>query len=140
MKKKKQPMTRSENMRRIKSKNTSIEKILRKALWNKGVRYRKNYRDVIGKPDICIKKYKIAIFCDSEFFHGKYYLEEGKIPKTNREYWEKKIRRNIERDKEVNEKLKKEGWTVLRFWGKEIKKDSDKCAEKILYIIQQKKD
>jgi len=86
-------ISRSENMRRIKSKDTSIEKILMKSLWAKGIRYRKNCKDITGKPDICIKKYKIAIFCDSEFFHGKYYLEEDKIPKTNRKYWENKIKK-----------------------------------------------
>lgn len=132
-------ISRSENMRRIKSENTSIEKILRKALWNKGIRYRKNCKDIIGKPDICIKKYKLAVFCDSEFFHGKYYMETGKIPKTNREYWENKIKRNIKRDKEINNILKNKGWTVLRFWGNEIKKETDKCVEKILNAIKEKK-
>jgi len=138
MKKKRKPMTRSENMRRIKSKNTSIEKILRKTLWNKGLRYRKNCKDVTGKPDICFKKYKIAIFCDSEFWHGKYY-SEGKIPKTNREYWKKKFQRNTERDKEVNEKLTKEGWIVLRFWGKDIIKNTDEITEKIISVLRKQK-
>jgi DNA mismatch endonuclease (patch repair protein) len=137
--KKKQPMTRSENMRRIKSKDTSIEKILRKALWNKGIRYRKNCKDIIGKPDLCFKKYKVAVFCDSEFWHGKYYLE-GKIPKTNREYWENKIKRNIERDKKVNETLLKNGWEVLRFWGKEITKNPDEIAEKIISVLNKRKN
>ena len=118
--------------------HTSIEKILRKALWNKGIRYRKNCKDIIGKPDICIKKYKIAIFCDSEFWHGKYYLE-GKIPKTNRDYWEKKLKRNIKRDKEVNKMLQKEGWTVLRFWGKDIIKNTNKITEQIITTIKEKK-
>jgi DNA mismatch endonuclease (patch repair protein) len=138
MKKKKQPMTRSENMRRIKSENTSIEKVLRKALWHKGVRYRKNCKDIIGKPDLCFKKYKVAVFCDSEFWHGKYFLE-GKIPKTNREYWEKKIKRNIERDKKVNETLKNEGWEVLRFWGKDILNHTDEIAEKIISVLEKRK-
>jgi DNA mismatch endonuclease (patch repair protein) len=139
MKNKKEPMTRSENMRRIKSKDTSIEKILRKALWNKGIRYRKNCKDIIGKPDLCFKKYKVAVFCDSEFWHGKYYLE-GKIPKTNREYWENKIKRNIERDKKVNETLLKNGWEVLRFWGKEITKNPDEIAEKIISVLNKRKN
>jgi len=131
MKKKKTPISRSENMRRIKSENTSIERILRKALWVAGVRYRKNCKDILGKPDICIKKYKLAIFCDSEFWHGKFYLK-GKIPKNNRGYWIKKLERNIERDKEVNEQLKQQGWTVFRFWENDIKKNTQECVEKII--------
>ena len=139
MKNKKEPMTRSENMRRIKSKDTSIEKILRKVLWSKGIRYRKNCKDIIGKPDLCFKKYKVAVFCDSEFWHGKYFLE-GKIPKSNREYWENKIKRNIERDKKVNETLLKDGWEVLRFWGKEITKNPDEIAEKIISVLNKRKN
>lgn len=123
-------MTRSENMKRIKSKDTVIEIILREALWRKGYRYKKNCKDVIGKPDLCFKSKKIAIFCDSEFWHGK-YLQEGKyIPKTNREFWIKKLQRNLERDKTVNEKLKEQGWTVLRFWEKDIRTKLEKCVEK----------
>ena len=125
-------MTRSENMRRIKSKDTSIENILRKELWKRGLRYRKNCHDIYGKPDLCFKKKKIAIFCDSEFWHGKYY-KEGKIPKTNREYWIFKMERNIDRDKKVNTRLRQEGWKVYRFWGKDIIKNSKKIAD----IIEQ---
>jgi len=125
--KKKQPISRSENMRRIKATDTSIEIKLRKALWAKGYRYRKNCKKVFGKPDICFKGKKLAIFCDSEFWHGKYYQEEKYIPKTNKEYWIPKIQRNIERDKEVNTTLKDEGWIILRFWQKEIEKDLDNC-------------
>jgi len=138
MKNKNQPITRSENMRRIKSENTSIEKKLRKFLWDRGIRYRKNCKDIIGKPDLCFKKYKVAVFCDSEFWHGKYFLE-GKIPKTNREYWEKKIKKNIERDKKVNATLKAEGWEVLRFWGKDILKNTNKIAEKIISVLEKRK-
>jgi len=120
-------MTRSENMKRIKSKDTSIEIILRKALWEKGYRYRKNCKDVIGKPDLCFKSKKLAVFCDSEFWHGKYLMEGKYIPKTNREFWIEKLEKNIERDKTVNMKLKENGWTVLRFWGLDIRKSLDKC-------------
>jgi len=133
--KKKNPISRSENMRRIKSENTSIEKILREALWKSGVRYRKNCKDVFGKPDICIKKYKLAVFCDSEFWHGKFYLE-GKIPKNNREYWIKKLERNIQRDKEVNKKLQEDGWKVFRFWEKDIKQNTYDCVEQILFWLR----
>ena len=80
-------MTRSENMRRIKAKDTKIERILAKAMWKEGLRYRKNCKDVFGKPDFCFKSKKIAIFCDSEFWHGKKFLE-GERFKTNTDFWE----------------------------------------------------
>ncbi len=124
---------RHRNMSHIKSRNTSIEIKLRKALWNKGYRYRKNYSKVPGKPDIAITKYKIAIFCDSEFFHGKDWevlkprLQKG----DNAEYWLPKIQRNRERDDEVNKELLFLGWTVIRFWGKDIMKNVDECVKVI---------
>ena len=124
---------RSENMRRICSKDTKIELALRKALWNKGYRYRKNYAALPGKPDIALTKYKIAIFCDSEFFHGKDWeilkpqLEKG----NNGEFWVKKISRNRERDDEINKALLFRGWTVIRFWGKDILKNTDECVRVI---------
>ncbi len=125
-------MTRSEIMSRVHSTDTSIELLLRKALWAKGLRYRKNDKTVFGKPDIVFKGKKIAIFCDSEFWHGKEFLETGKLPKNNREFWEKKMKLNIERDILVNKTLKEEGWTILRFGEKEIRKDIDMCLIKIL--------
>ena len=124
-------------MSRIKSKDTSIEIILRKAIWKKGIRYRKNCKDVFGKPDICFKGKKVAIFCDSAFWHGKKFLEGEKF-KTNKDFWEKKILRNIERDKEVNKKLKEEGWIVLRFWDYEIKKETERCVEKIIETLKKR--
>lgn len=129
MKTRKKPITRSENMRRIKSKGTTIEILLRKELWKRGLRYRKNAKEVCGKPDIFFKGKKLAVFADSEFWHGKYLLEEKYIPKTNTEFWVKKITRNIERDKEVNQKLENDGWTVLRFWETDIRKNLFECAD-----------
>ena len=129
--KKKKPISRSENMRRIKSKDTSIEILLRKELWKRGLRYRKNVKDIFGKPDIVFKGKKLAVFADSEFWHGKYLMEKKYIPKTNTEYWVKKITRNIERDKEVVSLLGEEGWTVLRFWESDIRKSTEKCADTI---------
>lgn len=121
---------RHRNMQNIKAKDTSIECILRKALWNNGYRYRKNYKGLPGKPDIVLTKYKIAIFCDSEFFHGKDWkqLEEQLRRGKNADFWIRKITRNMERDTEVNAELKGLGWTVLRFWGKDIKKHTDECV------------
>lgn len=134
------PEQRRKNMQAIKSKDTSIERILRKALWAKGYRYRKNYKKLIGKPDIVMPKYKIAIFCDSEFWHGKNYKECTDHIGTNSEYWKHKIKRNIERDIEVNETLKAQGWTVLRFWDKEIIKETERCVNDILHVISEKSE
>lgn len=125
-------------MRAVKNKNTGIELRLRKALWKKGVRYRLNNPDIIGKPDISIKKYKIAIFCDSEFWHGKDWEKKKFEIKSRRKFWWKKIEKNIKRDKVVNETLEKNGWTVLRFWGHEIKTDLKSCVDKVIEVIQKK--
>lgn len=121
------------NMQRIKSKDTSIEVALRKALWKRGYRYRKNLKTLPGKPDIVLTKYKIAIFCDSEFFHGKDWeilrprLQKG----DNSDYWLNKISRNMSRDDEHNKELNFLGWTVIRFWGKDILKNIDECIRVI---------
>lgn len=122
---------RRKNMQNIKSKNTKIEVILRKALWKKGFRYRKNDIRLPGKPDIVMPKYKIVIFCDSEFFHGKDWdtLKIRLKNSNNAEYWIKKISRDRERDDEINKRLSFEGWTVLRFWGEDIKKHTDECVK-----------
>lgn len=132
---KKKPLTRSEIMGRVKSKNTKIEILLRKALWKKGYRYRVNYKKLAGTPDIVFVKAKLAIFCDSEFWHGKYFLEGKSIPKTNQDFWVEKIRRNIERDKEVDRKLIEDGWKILHFWGEDIKKNTLKCVEEIEDVL-----
>ena len=122
---------RRKNMQRIKAKDTSIEVKLRKSLWNKGYRYRKNYDGLPGKPDIVLTKYKIAIFCDSEFFHGKdWEVLKPRLEKSNNsQYWISKIARNRERDDEINKRLLFEGWTVIRFWGKEIQENVDECVK-----------
>lgn len=108
-----------------------IEIILRKALWAKGYRYRKNYKKLPGNPDIVLTKYKIAIFCDGEFFHGKdWEVLKPRLEKSNNsEFWISKISRNRERDDEVNKRLLFEGWTVIRFWGDDIKKHTDECVK-----------
>ena len=128
-------------MKQIKNKDTKIEIVLRKALWEKGIRYRKNYRKIPGKPDIAITKYKIAVFCDSEFFHGKDWeqlqtqIKRGRNP----EFWIEKISRNRERDNEVDMQLRALGWEVIRFWGKDITKNVSECVrvveEKIFDLV-----
>jgi DNA mismatch endonuclease Vsr len=122
---------RRKNMVAVKSKNSQIELLLGKALWAKGIRYRKNDKTVFGKPDFSIKKYKIAIFCDGEFWHGKDWELRKNDHKSNQEYWFNKIERNIERDREVNAYLINLGWNVLRFWGNDIKKNLYFCIEQI---------
>lgn len=131
---------RKKNMQAVKAKGSEIEKILTKLLWEKGYRYRKNDKTVYGKPDITFKGLKIAIFCDSEFWHGKNWEEKKHEHKSNIDFWHRKIERNIARDKEVNDFLKENNWTVLRFWGKEIKKNPQNCLAKIEAIIKKKRD
>lgn len=122
---------RSRNMSAVKNKDTKIEITLRKELYKRGYRYRKNVTTLPGKPDIVIKKYKIAIFCDSEFFHGKDWnkLHEQLKRSNNSEFWINKISKNIEHDREIDKKLFAMGWTVLRFWGKEILKNPSQCVD-----------
>ena len=135
------PEQRHKNMQHIRGKDTKIELTLRKALWHKGYHYRKNYKALPGTPDIALTKYKIAIFCDSEFFHGKNWevlkprLEKG----NNSEFWIKKITRNMERDDEVNKSLLFMGWTVVRFWGDEINRNTAECVKVIEEVIFEQK-
>ena len=120
-------------MQHIRSDNTAIEILLRRALWNRGYRYQKNCKELPGKPDIVLRKYKIAIFCDGEFFHGKNWddlslkLQNGK----NSDYWIAKISKNRKRDDEINKELSFMGWTVIRFWGEDIKKNINECLQTI---------
>ncbi len=123
---------RHKAMSHIRSKDTSIEVKLRKALWHKGYRYRKNHKELPGTPDIVLTKQRIAIFCDSEFFHGKdwYSILRPRIRKgTNPDFWEKKILNNMNRDDRVNQELTYLGWTVIRFWGCDIKRDVGTCVK-----------
>lgn len=130
---------RHKNMSNIRSKDTKIEILLRKALWHQGYRYRKNYKLLPGKPDIVLTKYKIVIFCDSEFWHGYNWEEKRKRITVNRDFWIKKITRNIARDQEINRELENMGWTVLRFWGKEITKHTDDCIAIIKDTVEKAK-
>lgn len=118
---------RSEIMRRVKNKNTNIELLLRKKLFKKGYRYRLKSR-LFGKPDIIFSSKKLVIFCDGDFWHGKNYEKEKK---NYKKFWKDKILINLERDKEVNKALKKEGWRVLRFWKTDILKNSNGCVNRI---------
>lgn len=133
------PEQRHRNMQAIRSTDTTIELRLRKALWERGIRYRKNYKKLVGKPDIAITKYKIAVFCDSDYWHGYDWENRNQRIKSNRDYWVPKIERNMERDREVTAALQNEGWLVLRFWEWQIQKHLDECVEAILQAIESRK-
>lgn len=134
------PEQRRKNMQAIKCKDTSIELALRKALWHKGVRYRKNYKQLIGKPDIVLTKYRIVIFCDSDYWHGYDWEKRNKRIKSNRDYWIPKIERNMERDKEVSAELESDGWRVIRLWEWQIKKHLAECVDMVMQAISERSE
>ncbi|OWW26889.1 very short patch repair endonuclease [Zobellia sp. OII3] len=127
---------RSKIMSKIKGKNTKPELAFRKALYAAGYRYRVDYKKLIGKPDIALKKYKTVIFIDGEYWHGYNWEERKPKVKTNREFWIAKIERNIQRDEEVNVELERLGYKVFRFWETEIKKELDRCLGAVLQHLR----
>ncbi len=129
------PEQRRKNMQAIRSKDTSIEIALRTALWHRGVRYRKNYKQLPGKPDIAITKYRIVVFCDSDYWHGYDWENRHQRIKSNRDYWIPKIERNMARDKEITAQLQAMGWIVLRFWEWQIKKRLNECVDVVIKTI-----
>lgn len=131
------PEQRRKNMQAVKNKDSKIELLLRNELWNRGLRYRKNVKSVYGHPDIAFIGKKVAVFVDSEFWHGFDWENRKKDFKSHQEFWIPKIERNIQRDIEVNEKLQSDGWTVLRFWGKEITNSVHECADKIEKAVKE---
>ncbi|MFD2725043.1 very short patch repair endonuclease [Hyunsoonleella rubra] len=126
---------RSKMMSKIRGKNTKPELIFRKALWKKGVRYRVDSKTLPGKPDVSIKKYRLAIFIDGEYWHGYNWNERKPKLKTNRGFWIPKIERNMQRDKEVNRQLEELGFTVFRFWSKEVINDLERCINDVLKYL-----
>ena len=138
---KREPEITHRIMAAVPSKNTRPEIILRKALWKEKMRYRIHYKNLPGKPDIVFVRYKIAVFCDGDFWHGHNWAIRG-LPsledefKSYSEFWKTKIVRNIEHDREVNMALQELGWTVIRFWESDIKRDLDRCVEVVKQAIQ----
>ena len=130
----------SYNMQQVKNKDSKIEVLLRKELWSRGIRYRKNVNRIYGKPDIVFIGKKIAVFCDSEFWHGYNWEERKQDFKSHQEFWIPKIERNMERDLEVTAHLESEGWMVIRFWGNEIKKNTVGCADIIEKVLEERND
>lgn len=137
---KKTPEQISYNMKQVKNKGSNIEVMLCKELWSRGIRYRKNVKSILGHPDIAFKSKKVAVFCDSEFWHGFDWENRKKDFKSHQEFWIPKIERNIQRDIIVTQTLEQSGWTVIRFWGKEIKQDVSKCADIIQKVIGKQND
>lgn len=127
------------NMQQVKNKDSKIELLLRKALRQKGLRYRKNVKSVFGHPDIAFIGKKVAVFCDSEFWHGYDWEHRKEDFKVRQDFWIPKIERNRKRDREVNEKLINDGWVVLRFWGKEIKNNLENCVSQIIKMLNDRK-
>jgi DNA mismatch endonuclease (patch repair protein) len=126
---------RSYNMSRIRSKGTKPEQLLKKALWQAGVRYKTPKKPLFGKPDISLKKYKLVIFVDGAFWHGHDWENRKHAVKSNREFWIAKIERNIQRDQEVNSYYQSRGWTVLRFWDFEVKGEVGLCIKTVLSTL-----
>ncbi|MGJ8737245.1 very short patch repair endonuclease [Zobellia laminariae] len=127
---------RSKIMSKIKGKNTKPELAFRKALYAAGYRYRIDYKKLIGKPDIVLKKYKTVIFIDGEYWHGYNWEERKPKVKTNREFWIAKIERNIQRDQEVNRELDLLEYKVFRFWETEINKELDRCLAEVTQYLE----
>ena len=132
------PEQRRKNMQAVKNKDSEIELLLRKELWHRGLRYQKNSKKVFGHPDIVFLGKKVAVFVDSEFWHGYDWENRKHDFKSHQEFWIPKIERNMQRDAEVNEKLQSEGWTVFRFWGKDIKRNIEQCANAVERAVKEK--
>lgn len=124
-------------MSKIKGKHTKPEKLLKKALWQAGVRYKTPKRPLFGKPDISLKKYKLVIFVDGAFWHGYDWENRKHVIKSNREFWIAKIERNMQRDQEVNTFYQSKGWTILRFWDFEVKRELGTILNKILALFDE---
>lgn len=127
----KTPEQITKNMKAVKCKDSEIERLLRKELWQRGLRYRKNVKSIAGKPDIAFIGSRVAVFCDSEFWHGFDWENKKHEIKTHQEFWIPKIERTMQRDKEVTSELTNAGWIVLRFWGNQIKSNCCGCANEV---------
>ena len=128
----------SKNMKSVKNKDSQIEIALRRELWKRNLRYRKNVRSIYGNPDIVFKGKKIAVFVDSEFWHGFDWENKQHEIKSNRDFWIPKIERNMQRDVEVTERLTSDGWIVIRVWGNDIKKNLTEVADRIETVYKER--
>jgi len=133
------PEQRSFNMRSIRSSHTQMEQKLAEALWQNGLRYRRNNGTIPGNPDFAFRSLRVAVFVDGEFFHGKDWETQKYRIKSRREFWWPKIERNMRRDEEVNRLLSEQGWIILRFWSQEIRKNLRDCLLKVEQAISERK-
>nr|MBN2277745.1 very short patch repair endonuclease [candidate division Zixibacteria bacterium] len=127
---------RRKNMRNIRSTDTTPERIIFRELRRRKIYFAPHVKNILGKPDIVFRRKRVVIFIDSDFWHG--HPKRGILPKSNKDYWHKKIERNRERDKQVNKALRKEGWRVIRIWEYDIKKNPAKCITRICKAISKK--
>ncbi len=127
---------RSKIMGKIRGKNTKPELVFRRALYAAGYRYRIDYRKLIGRPDIALKKYRTVVFIDGEYWHGHNWEEKKPKIKTNREFWIAKIERNMQRDRQVNHELEHLGYKVFRFWEGEVKKELKRCVQEVVTHLE----
>jgi DNA mismatch endonuclease (patch repair protein) len=139
------PEQRHKCMSNIHSSDTKPEIFFRKALWKFGIRYRKNVKNLFGTPDIAIKKYKIVIFIDGDFWHGhdwkkRRFSSQEELLASYSDFWQNKIRHNIERDKKVKKYYRKNGWTILRFWTSDTEKNLNGCIIKTIKLIKKLKE
>jgi DNA mismatch endonuclease, patch repair protein len=130
------PEVRSKIMGSIRS-ISKLEQIVRKALWERGLRYRKNVKGMFGTPDIAIKKYKVVIFLDSCFWH--YCPKHCALPKTNDSYWQIKLYRNVKRDYIVNSHYYEKGWNLMRIWEHQVKEEFDSVIDSIIDFVEKAK-
>ena len=126
---------RRKNMQNIRSAGTRPEKKVEKELKSRKIYFAKNVKNIVGKPDFVFRRKKVAVFIDSDFWHG--HLKRFIMPKTNRKYWHDKIKGNKQRDTKVNKQLRKDGWKVIRLWEYDVKRNINKCLNKILEAIKE---
>ena len=132
--KKRDPKVTHKIMASIPSKNTEPELMLRKALWKENLRYRVNYKKLPGKPDIVFTKNHVVVFCDGDFWHGHNWAIRGLSSLDEElasysEFWRSKILKNIERDTKISQTLEAQGWTVVRIWESDIRRDLNGCVQ-----------
>lgn len=130
----------TKRMKALSHKKSKVESILAKALWHKGYRYRLNYKKLPGTPDIALTKYRIAIFVDGEFWHGKDFVKTKEKLKNNRDYWLAKIEENIQRDIKNDNLLRQMEWIPIHFWSKDVIQYTELCIEEIQEIIYRMND
>lgn len=123
-------------MSHVKTKRNSAEVMIAKSLWHRGYRYRLNYKALPGSPDIALTKYRIAIFIDGEFWHGKDFEQRKNKLKNNKDYWIEKIQENIDRDLRNDKLLRQMDWYPIHFWSNDVIKYCNQCIDEIIYTIE----